>query len=375
MPKLPVTSTLKVLQLGTSGPLYGAERWILALMRHLDPQLVESHIAVIADEPGAPVPLMDQAVQMGFSAHAITAQGRANPAAIRALRALIVQHGFHIIHTHGYKADVIALLAVHGTSAKTLATPHGWSRNAGWKLRFYEWLDRQSFRLFDAVAPLSPELARGLQDSPALAPKIHLIPNGVDLAEIDSTGPVPDALQQLKQRGPVIGYAGQLIVRKDLPTLLRAFARWNRADASLVLVGDGDQRDALATLADDLGITNQTHFAGFRTDRLEWMRGFDAFVLPSHEEGIPRCLMEAMALRVPIIASDIPGNVDLITPGQTGQLFPICDVDALTRCFDTALNASDREAQTEAARELIATQQNARVMAIAYERLFADMVR
>ncbi|MBK8653195.1 MAG: glycosyltransferase [Haliscomenobacter sp.] len=70
-------------------------------------------------------------------------------------------------------------------------------------------------------------------------------------------------------------------------------------------------------------------FLGFRDDRLNFLKGFDIFVLPSRSEGIPRCLMEAMAAQVTVIASDIPGCTDLIKHEQTGLLF---EVDNVSHC-------------------------------------------
>ncbi len=357
---------LKVLQLGGQGPLYGAERWILALVRNLDATQVESYVAAIRDQPDGPMPLLDEAERLGFSAHVIEAPGRFNPAAIGQLRKLIREQQIDVVHSHGYKADLIALLAARGTACKTLATPHGWSRDAGWKLRQYERLDRALFRWFDAVAPLSPELMRGLRG------KLTMIPNGVDLIEVDEAGAPPQELQALQQMGPVIGYAGQLIVRKDLTTLITAFAQWNRRDASLVLVGEGDQRAELELLTKTLGVQDQVHFGGFRPDRLEWMRGFDLFVLPSREEGIPRCLLEAMALGVPVLASDIPGNRDLVQDGDTGILFQAGRADELAGLFDSALGPS---ARTASARSKIADEFSAARMALDYQRLFGSLAR
>ena len=79
----------------------------------------------------------------------------------------------------------------------------------------------------------------------------------------------------------------------------------------------GEQKAELQALARELGIENQVHFLGFRTDRLSLLKGFDVFVLPSTLEGIPRCLMEAMTAGIPIIASDIPGCNDLIKHEKT----------------------------------------------------------
>jgi glycosyltransferase involved in cell wall biosynthesis len=356
---------LKVLQLGGQGQLYGAERWILALARNLDPSQVESHIAAIKDEDELPVALLDEAARLGFPAHVITAPGRFNPSAILQLRRVIQDYGINVIHSHGYKADVLALLAAINTGCKTLSTPHGWSRDAGWKLRMYERLDQAIFRWFDAVSPLSAELMQGLSGN------LALIPNGVDLLEIDEAGDPPQVLQKLRKRGPVIGYAGQLIARKDLSTLIAGFAQWDRRDASLVIVGEGDQRAELEALAIQTGIGAQVHFAGFRPDRLEWMRGFDLFVLPSLEEGIPRCLMEAMALGVPVLASDIPGNRELAQHGECALLFPPGDAAALVKALELALKPSQRAV---AARENIEAGYSASRMARDYQALFARIV-
>lgn len=368
-----MNAPLRVLQLATCGPLYGAERWILALIRNLDPALVESHVAVIIDQPEAEAPLLAAAKALGAKVHTIIAPGRLSRAAPAALRRIVAEQGIAVIHSHGYKPDLVTLLAARGTGARTLATPHGWSRDAGLKLAAYEALDRLLLTRFDAVAPLSPDLADGLRPLPGMARRLHLIPNGVDLTEIDAAGDPPPELAALRRKGPVIGYAGQLIARKDLTTLLSAFATWQRDDASLVLVGAGEARGALEAQAAALGIAARTHFAGFCTDRLEWMKGFDLFVLPSRLEGIPRCLMEAMALRLPVLASDIPGTRELVRHGETGLLFPVGDAAALAGSFGRAL--AEGAALGETARMLVESRFSGAAMARAYEALFARLVR
>jgi glycosyltransferase involved in cell wall biosynthesis len=361
----------KVLQLSMCGPLYGAERWILALLRELDPAKGEHHVAVVADEPGMPTPLLDEAEKLGVICHRIDAPGRLSRDAPRQLRQLIVDHGINIVQPHGYKVDLITLLAVRGTSARTLATPHGWSHDAGWKLRGYEALDRLSFRYFDAVAPLSAGLHDDLAARKGLSAKLHLIPNGVDLAEVDQPTEMPPLLAELREKGPVIGYVGQLIARKDIETLLRAFAQLERKDTQLVLVGEGDARQDLAGLAQALGIADRTHFTGYRKDRLAWMRGFDLFVLPSLVEGMPRCLMEAMALKLSVVASDIEGSRDLVKHGKTGLLFPTGDVVALAAMIQAGLGKNDHGLQ---ARKLIEEQQSAAIMAARYEALYVRLL-
>ncbi len=365
---------LKVLQLGTIGPLYGAERWILALIRNLEAVKVESHVAVIADQPGADVPLLDAASADGFGLHALHAPGRFNWAAVRELRNLIDRECYDIVHSHGYKADIIAWLACRGRDCKIVSTPHGWSSNAGIKLRIYEALGRRALRHFDAVVPLSSDLYQGLAKDGSIEKHLHQITNGVDIDEINARVEPPNELVQFRGKGPVIGYIGQLIARKDVATLLNAFAVWSQSnDARLVLVGEGDARPSLEAQAAALGIADHVLFTGFRSDRLAWLKSFDAFVLPSHLEGIPRCLMEAMAAGIPVIASDIPGNRDIVHHEQTGLLFPTGDTVALIAALDRAFDAkAEQRAQRGIA--LIHSQFSAKAMADAYADLFERLL-
>lgn len=363
---------LKVLQLSSCGPLYGAERWILALVRNLDPDLVESHVAVIADTPQAETPLLDLAAAAGAKVHCIRADGRLSLSAVPQLRHLLGAEPIDVIHSHGYKPDALTLLAARGTKTRTLTTAHGWSHAAGPKVAAYEAFDRALLMGFDAVAGLSEDLVAGLARVPFVRRKLHYIPNGTDLTELAELGPLPPELVELKRRGPVIGYVGQLIERKNLETLLRAFARLEQTDASLVLLGAGEERARLESMADELAIAKRVCFAGFRPDRLAWMSGFDVFVLPSFVEGIPRAMMEAMALGRPVVASDIPGSRELVDHGQAGFLFAPEDVDALAAGIGSALGDAGR-AMGATGQRRVEDRFSAAAMARKYERLFAEL--
>jgi glycosyltransferase involved in cell wall biosynthesis len=91
---------------------------------------------------------------------------------------------------------------------------------------------------------------------------------------------------------------------------------------SLVLVGDGEERDRLASKAAELGVADRVHFAGRVADPAEYLRAADAFVLPSVAEGMSNSLLEAMATGLPCLASDIGGNTDLLGQRGAGLLLP-----------------------------------------------------
>ena len=305
----------------------------------------------------------------------VPCRGRFDLGAVRRLKALVREEGFQIVHSHGYKADLISLLGTSRLPVRTVATPHGWSAKADWKLGFYEWADWISFPLFDAVVPLSSDLRAGVVRNPLARRNVGYIPNGIDLKEIDEASQMASALPPLGL-GPVIGYCGQLIPRKDLRTLLSAFAQWPRQDASLFLVGDGPCRDDLTAQAQSLGIGSRVHFVGYTPDRLKWMARFDAFVLPSMREGIPRCLMEAMALEIPVIATAITGNRELIEHGLTGLLFRPGDAADLCSLLESTFRDPAMLLRPRAieARRLIEQRHSGETMARAYEALFQRLV-
>lgn len=333
---------IRVLQIGNPTGLYGAERWILALIAHLSARRVESSVAVIKDAPDLAAPLCIAATQSGFRTHIFESYGKLSWSAIEQLRDFIVAHNIDIVHTHGYKTDIIGCLAVRGTSCKAVATPHGWGATPGLRLKLYEALDRVALRFFDAVVPLSQAMYDGLSRLGLGNDRLHLIENGVDLAEIDATQLIPDDLAAVKSRDAiVIGYVGRLDRDKRVDTLIQAVHALPVANKFLCLVGEGPERPALEQLAKTLLAPGQYAFMGFRTDRIALMRGFDLFVLPSMHEGIPRCLMEAMAAGVAAIASDIPGCRELVIDQQTGLLFTAGDVAILGRQMQKLIG--DRE--------------------------------
>jgi glycosyltransferase involved in cell wall biosynthesis len=370
------TKRIRVLQLGSPTGLYGAERWILALIKCLDCEKIESVVAVIKDDPRLDASICREAERMGIRTQVFEAYGRVNLSAVRQLRKFIVEEGIHILHTHGYKTDIIGLLAVQGTGCRIVSTPHGWSTKAGLKVQIYEILDRLAFLFVDAVTPLSKDLFDHLKAFPRMSRRIHLILNGVDLDEVRSVTGINSEVQRWKESGHfVVGYIGQLIQRKGLDILLKAIAKLDWSHLRVAIVGEGDERESLERMAGSLKIKDRVRFFGFREDRIQVLKGLDVFVLASRMEGIPRCVMEAMAARVPVVASDTPGCLDLIHDEDTGLIFRRDDVDSLAeRLKRMLLDETARERIKENASDFINRKYSAGSMANRYEALYQSLI-
>jgi glycosyltransferase involved in cell wall biosynthesis len=365
-------NSIKVLQLGSPMGLYGAERWILALVKHLNPQKIESWVGVVKDDPAQEAPLCKEAKMLGFQTQIFEAYGKVNFSIIKQLRQFILQEKIDILHTHFYKTDIIGLWATKGTTCKIISTPHGWTQNPDIKLRTYEIFDKILYPFFDAVSPLSEKMLRPLAKIPGLAKKLHLIENAIDIAEVTSEKQIAKDLIEWKKKGHfVIGYIGRLISGKGLDVLFHALATLGDFNWKLAIVGEGEEGDSLKNLAEELKISDKIDFFGYRPDRLSYLKGFDVFVLPSRSEGTPRCVMEAMAANIPVIASDIPGCRNLIVDNDTGLLFTLDSPGKLAeKIILSSKSKKFIDKLTENAFEFIFKKYSAQRMAKEYETLF-----
>lgn len=355
--------------IGSTG-LYGAERWVLALMRAIDTEKVRCTLVNLADAPGETSLVVAAAQARGLEAFDFDTGGKFNPLAALRLARLAREQGVHIMHGHGFKSDVVGLLTARLAGCKVITTPHGWSFEADKKLQTYEKLDRALFRFMDKVCPLSPELAREIAHNGDM---VRLIFNGVDLDELAAVPAAP----RPKDGGFSIGYVGQLIDRKDLPTLLAALPLLSDAElpVRLTVIGDGPKLPVLREEAQRLGVADRVAFLGFRPDAAAHLKTFDAFVLPSLMEGIPRCIMEAMACVIPVVVSDIPGNRDLVTHGETGLLFPVGDSSALAKCLQRLMaDRKEAAAMAEAGRRKVEAGFSNRTMAAQYTALYHELL-
>lgn len=323
---------IKVLELGSSNYLFGAERWILALVQNLDPALFDVTVSVIQDSAGGQTGLLDLASHLGIRTESIRANGRFDPRAVGKLVRLIRSNRIDIVHTHGYKTDILGYLATRLTRARQVCTPHGWATHMDLKLKAYVYLGNKVLPRADGIAPLSNALLEDLRKMGVPSDRTRLIPNAADLVEVEQAPSWSRSSLGLEGQY-VVGYIGQLIPRKRIETLILAFARFHEVvhNSTLLILGEGETETVLKGVAASHRLTEKIRFLGFREDRLSYLKIFDVFVLPSELEGIPRCLMEAMAAGVNVVASDIAGTTDLVKHRVTGLTFPVGNDAALFR--------------------------------------------
>lgn len=216
------------------------------------------------------------------------------------------------------------------------------------------WPIRRLYPWVDGVVAISRGVADDVAAISGLAPaRIHVIPNPVIVPEMFPLAEQPLEHPWLADPSvPVIMGAGRLTRQKDFPTLIRAFARLRAGrPARLVILGEGRDRDALAALAEELGVAADVALPGFQANPYAWLARARLFVLSSRWEGFGNVLAEAMALGVPVVAADCrSGPRELLADGRYGPLVPVGDAEAMARAMAETL---DRPTPAEVLRAAI----------------------
>jgi sugar transferase (PEP-CTERM/EpsH1 system associated) len=179
----------------------------------------------------------------------------------------------------------------------------------------------------------------------------------------------------------LVGTVGRMQTVKDQPTLVRAFIHALELDPSLkerlrlTLIGDGPLRAECLQLLADAGVADIAWLPGERSDIPEIMRGLDCFVLPSLAEGISNTILEAMASGLPVIATAVGGNADLVASGVTGSIIPAANPEAMA--VEIVRLASQRDAAKDmgrAGRDLVERKFSMNAMVAAYQGTYDKLL-
>jgi glycosyltransferase involved in cell wall biosynthesis len=291
----------------------------------------------------------------------------------------IRQERIQIVHAHDMYSNIFVTPWARLASAPVVITSRRWWHSL--PNRKLQIGNRAAFRMASAVLANSPQVARSVEETEGVpSNRVWVVSNFVDDSAYQ---PLSDAERSdtraawgLPGDALVVGCVARLVPVKDHGTLIRAFAtlRSNDPRLRLVLVGDGESRPQLESLASALGVTESTIFTGELRGGGNHHRMFDISVLCSLSEGFPNSLVEAMAAGVPIVATSVGGNIDAVIEGMNGLLVPVQSPEALAAALGNLIaDPVRRVAMGEAGRERARTQYGAteavKSLETMYERL------
>ncbi|MEZ4729015.1 MAG: glycosyltransferase family 4 protein [Caldilineaceae bacterium] len=281
--------------------------------------------------------------------------------AVTQLAQVMRRERFSIVHTHTPKPGLLGQLAARMAGVPiVINTLHGFYFHDGmpsvWR-NFYIWTEKVAARCSDIILSQNQEdVQTAIKLGIAPPEKIKPLGNGIDVRRFDRARIAPASLDRLREElhlradRPVIGFVGRLVAEKGILELLEAarIVLKQAPDAQFLVIGpiDYDKPDALTpAIAEEYGVAHAFTFTGLRHDMPELYALMDLFVLPSHREGFPRSPMEASALGVPSIVTDIRGCREAVAHGKNGLLAPLYDVQALAAAMIELIKAPTKARQ------------------------------
>ena len=243
------------------------------------------------------------------------------------LRRVFKSNRIDIVHLRGWATLIEGIIGAKLAGVKKIIYGfHGKTiQDISTRNRKRQFAEMIAMRFIDRVVTLSEIMAADYQQYAKISStKIQFIYNGVDTDKFNNKINFKETRKELaiNEKDFVIGSVGRLDPVKDFPTLIKAFSMFSKdiCCSKLIIVGDGPERAALEKLAKELGVENNTIFTGYRNDIDNLMQAMNVYVQTSLYEGFSNTIVEAMAVGLPVVATDVGGNSVLLNNEENGFL-------------------------------------------------------
>jgi len=300
------------------------------------------------------------------------------------LAKLLKERNISILHTHNWSVFVEGMTAavIAGIRVR-VHTVHGnfGVYPKGISYRFKEIIRHAVESLLTGVTgkiiAVSDEVRRSVCETLYVNPrKIVIVNNGVDVCEKESCGLPPNAGDGELEKEHIIVSVGRLAEVKNVPILMHAVSLVDVPfPFRLLLVGDGPERGELQRIAYELGISEKVDFLGNRLDVRAILKGSELFVLASMYEGISMSILEAMAMELPVVATRVGGNPEVVSDGESGYLVSPGDpVGMARRISEMLLDKELRVRMGRTGRRIVEERYSTRRMVREYENIYSSLL-
>lgn len=338
----------------------GPDKTILRSPAHVDPAQVRVAAAYIhpKGDPGIEV-IREHAARFGSPLWTIAESGAVDLRTVSAMLRLCREQRVAIWHGHDYKSNLLGLMLRRLHPMRLVTTAHGWTHDTV-RTRLYYRIDNRCLPRYEQVIAVSPKIYDHCLRIGVPADRLTYIPNAIDVDEFTPRGLRGRARAELNV--PLdefaIGVVGRLSVEKGVDRAIRAMKQIMTSEAiaphlRLHLIGDGPQRDRLVQLAAQLGLADRVVFHGWQRDTRRFYEMMDLLLLPSHTEGFPNVVLEAMAMGVPAAATDVGGVRELLDDQRCGLILSQDETTWVPRLRELIAREEARTAFAQAAQRRV----------------------
>lgn len=301
--------------------------------------------AIRSSDSSSTNPFVEAASAAGVEIDVIRERHRFDLGVLPQMRKILAKREATILQTHGIKSHFLARLG-RTRGLRWIAYHHGYTAE-DLKMRAYNGLNRFLLPAADLVVTVCEAFRQALTKEGVRPDRIRVLPNSI---EARSTQKGEESAAELRKRAGlrpesrVILSVGRLSAEKGHAELIEAMeqiASESNEDLQLLLLGDGPEREALIQKTRLAGLQDKVSFAGHTRNPLPYYSMAGVFVLPSHSEGSPNVLLEAMAAQTPIVACAVGGVPEMLRDEETALLPPPRDPAALRRAILRVLNDAD----------------------------------
>jgi len=268
---------------------------------------------------------LDEARHRGMTVAEIRENNSLDVKVLLRLMNLIRRHQVDLVHTHEFRSNMFGLLAARLQGIPVISTVHGWITNDR-RGKLLTAVDRAILRHFNHVVVVSRRLEQAVTRAGVNPRRISVVYNTLQMGHyrIDRSRQSLKKELGLRRDTVLAAKIGRLSPEKGHLDLLEAFSMvvGTGYDVHLALIGIGPLEPVLRKHTADLGLENKIHFCGFRNDMVDCYNSIDLVVQASWTEGMPNVVLEALAMGVPVIATEVGGTNEIINNGVSGLLLP-----------------------------------------------------
>ena len=347
----PPTARLSVLHVLDPPPVGGAGTVVAALALGARGSAVQARVAAVIAPDQNDHPFLAALQNAGVEVFTVEVPRRGYVRERTEVARLCRRLRPDVVHTHGYRADVVDAPVARRLGIPVVSTAHGFT-GGDVKNRFYQWLQRRALRRFDAVAAVSRTLVDDLADGGIPRERLWYVQNGYAPdpplggdAACRALGLTPDGFR--------VGWVGRLSVEKGPDVLIEALRQLGDVPVTVSFVGAGPLQPALEARAVALQVADRIRWHGLVPGAGRLLRAFGAFALTSRTEGTPMALLEAMAAEVPIIAAGVGGVPDVVSPNEALLVPPEDPRAVATALREVFGNPAAARRRARAARERV----------------------